>query len=343
MTPYLSQPGITVYHGDALAVLRELPADSVQCVCTSPPYFGQRDYGVDGQIGLEQTPAGYVARIVEVFAEVRRVLRPDGTLWLNLGDSYCNAGSRNNGTGLDGNRRGGMLNTNGTWADAKASHGDIRHRLKGEGIKHKDLIGVPWAVAFALREDGWYLRSAAPWVKRNAMPESVTDRPASAVEYWFMLTRSARYYFDAGAVKVDTGNVRSGSYFGSKSQEGTLRKDVGRPCRTEWDGRSRRNSDWWFESVLMNDDGTPLGWDVPTAAFDGAHFSTFPPQLIRPQILCGSRLGDVVLDPFHGSGTTGAVSHALGRRYVGTELNRDYIELSRGRYAQAYLWTAALA
>jgi DNA modification methylase len=199
---------VILHHGDCLAILPTLEPGSVHACITSPPYYGQRDYGVEGQIGLEETPDEYVAKMVDVFRGVRRVMRDEGVLFLNLGDSYCNAGSRNNGTGLDETRRGGMWNTDGTWASAKAGHGDIRHRLKDEGIKHKDLIGIPWRVAFDLQADGWYLRDAIIWAKAEndgesnegtAMPGSQRDRCTFAYEMVFLLTKQPTYYFDLEA------------------------------------------------------------------------------------------------------------------------------------------------
>jgi DNA modification methylase len=339
---------VQLIQGDASAVLRTLPADSVQCCVTSPPYFGLRDYGAKGQIGLEATPRAYVARLVNLFGQVRRVLKPDGVLWLNLGDSYAGGGNGSVGSSAKSTLTTGSKR--GAWAPGHTVQTVSRPGGLPPGFKPKDLLGIPWRVAFALQKSGWYLRSAAPWVKRNAMPESVTDRPASAVEYWFMLTRSARYYFDAGAVRTPSarpdliGKTRN---MGSDTPERLAatamqghpggRGDAGRKgvpyCNPA--GRSRRNSDWWFESVLMNADADPLGWDVPTRPYRGAHFATFPPKLIEPQILCSSRPGDTILDPFNGAGTTGVVAVQHGREYVGIDINPAYLDMARTRIEAA--------
>lgn len=199
------------YVGDCRKHLARVRPKSVQMCLTSPPYFGMRDYGMAAQLGLEKTPAKFINNLVEVFFAVHRALKDDGTLWLNLGDSYCNAGSRNNGAGLDGARRGGMQSTDGTWRDAKAKFGDRRHSLIAEGIKHKDLIGIPWRVAFALQRAGWYLRADIVWDRPNAMPEKVSDRPTKAHEYVFLLTKSPQYFYDAPGVRVsgENRNLRS--------------------------------------------------------------------------------------------------------------------------------------
>jgi DNA modification methylase len=264
---------------------RRLPIadNSVHCCVTSPPYFGLRDYGVDGQIGLEPTPEAFVAVMVAVFREVHRVLRADGTLWLNLGDSYNNAGSRNNGTGLDGKRRGGVGDTDGTWSDAKETYRDNRHALREEGIKCKDLIGIPWRVALALQADGWYLRSDIIWAKPNPMPESVTDRPTKSHEYLFLMTKSDRYFYDAEAIReagsenpitaarrhrTDNGAVGTSALFGNGI--GQSGKGSNTDARGET-GRNRRTV-----------------WTVATQPFPGAHFATFPPKLIEPCIRAGT-------------------------------------------------------
>jgi DNA modification methylase len=316
--------------GDALGVLRTLPPASVQCCITSPPYYGLRDYGVKGQIGAEETPRAYVAGLVNVFGHVWRVLKDDGVLWLNLGDSYARQGGAkseasytSSGTGNNSNRK--------------------LHRgaeVPPDGVKAKDLLGIPWRVAFALQKAGWYLRSAAPWVKRNAMPDSVKDRPVTAVEYWFMFTKAARYYYDADAVKklYSAKTVWTYSQPDKAARAGQQRNGTdnsGLREKPDGDGRSRRNSDWWFESVgmLLNESDDLLGFDVPTAPYRGAHFATFPPKLVEPQILSCSRPGDTVLDPFNGAGTTGLVALRHGRSYVGIDLNPEYLAMTRQRIA----------
>ena len=253
MTLHYADDWLTVYHGDAATELRSLPSESVHMVCSSPPYWGLRDYGEPGQLGLEATPEAYVAALVEVFREVRRVLRSDGTVWLNLGDSYNSAASNQNGIGLDGKTRGG-----------NAERG--RNNQTWPGAKPKDLVGIPWMVAFALRADGWYLRSDIIWSKPNPMPESVTDRPTKSHEYLFLLSKSARYYFDADAVREeDTGGTRypQRKYAGTNAGLNT----IGPPGA----GRNIRSV-----------------WTVATQPYPGAHFATFPPKLIEPCIKAGT-------------------------------------------------------
>jgi len=266
----LSLRGATLFEGDALTVLRCLPSESVRCVVTSPPYWGLRDYGIEDQIGLEKTLSQFVHRLVAVFAEVKRVLTDDGTLWLNIGDGYT--------SGNRGWRAPDKKNP------ARAM--DVRPDTP-EGLKPKDLIGVPWRLAFALQEDGWYLRSDVVWHKPNAMPESVKDRPARSHEYLFMFSKSERYFYDWQAVReqADSGGLRN-------------RRSV---------------------------------WHVNTKPFAGAHFATFPPDLIRPCIQASTQPGDYVLDPFFGAGTVGLVCQEENRQYVGIELNPDYVALAAAR------------
>ena len=255
--------------GDCIEGLRTLPDASVHCCVTSPPYWGLRDYGHDGQIGLEPTPEAYVARMVEVFREVRRVLRDDGTLWLNLGDSYNNAGSSKNGTGLDGKMRGGATGADGECGYKKR---DLRHALKGSGIKHKDLVGIPWRVAFALQADGWWLRQDIIWHKPNPMPESVRDRCTKAHEYVFLMTKSERYYYDADAVREDGPSyVRKAGHRSDGASEHVQGRHTNFSIRTvETHGRNRRSV-----------------WTVTTKPYSGAHFATMPPDLVEPCIKAG--------------------------------------------------------
>ena len=361
--------------GDAKTQLAELEDGSVQCCVTSPPYWGLRNYGHADQLGQEKTPEEYIERLRQVFAEVRRVLRDDGTLWLNLGDSYA--------------RQAGDDATRG-----RANTGQQRNRPP-PGYKPKDLIGIPWMVAFALRADGWYLRQKIPWVKRNSMPESVTDRPASACETIFLLSKSEKYYYDHESVKLPAsmafqndsrwqtgsndrnekkgyadagaqypkslhrifknghGSTLTGGLWGrhnlgdaipekerrTDKQRGHSRKHAG--FNERWDAmkkaeqcsgwRTTRNSDWFFEGLLNNEQGDPLAFVVSPAICKEEHFATFPPTLIKPMILAGCPADGVVLDPFLGSGTTSAVSAALGRRSVGVELNPAYCAMARER------------
>uniref|UniRef100_A0A6M3J8F3 site-specific DNA-methyltransferase (cytosine-N(4)-specific) n=1 Tax=viral metagenome TaxID=1070528 RepID=A0A6M3J8F3_9ZZZZ len=303
--------------GDVLDVLEDQPDGAFSCCVTSPPYWGLRDYGHDGQIGLEQTPEEYVARMVEVFGEVRRVLRDDGTLWLNLGDSYAaSAGSHR------------------AYKPHLAGSDDLnvpRRFPPPSGLKPKDLVGIPWRVAFALQADGWYLRSDIIWHKPNPMPESVTDRPTKAHEYVFLLSKSARYYYDADAVREPMAPSYAERYaysFGGQKNEHLTAEDAHGPGsrthpigdRVPGTGRNKRTV-----------------WTVATAPFSGAHFACFPPALIKPCVMAGCPEGGVVLDPFFGSGTTGMVAESLGRGWFGIELNPDYEPLIRQRTAQVGL------
>ena len=310
---------MSLIHADA----RQIPlADGcVQCVVTSPPYFGLRDYGTANQIGLEPTPDAYVQKLVAVFREVRRVLKDDGVLWLNLGDSYAWAA---NSGGVNRNDGGPAVRVRG---------------LTTKPGKPKDLLGIPWRVAFALQADGWYLRSDVIWHKPNPMPESVTDRPTKAHEYLFLLAKSERYYYDAAAIresatKIGTvGHLAGGGGKRAGSREG-LRRD-------EWIARKRVQDPAFqppTESGVSSDSLSSRNrrsvWTVPTMPYSGAHFATMPEKLVEPCILAGSRLGDRVLDPFIGSGTVGAVAERLGRRWVGLDLNPGYHQLAKKRTAQ---------
>ena len=290
-----------VWIGDCLESLRQMEDQSVNCCVTSPPYFGLRDYGVDGQIGLEGTPDAYVAKLVEVFREVRRVLRDDGTLWLNLGDSYAQQGGR--GEQGSSSARKGRANV-----EAQQKRASMRPPA---GLKPKDLIGVPWMVAFALRADGWYLRQDIIWSKPNPMPESVKDRCTKAHEYLFMLSKSERYFFDAEAIRepsVTNDPRRPYTSKGAKDLDG----------RAEWKSGQKRDGD---DFSLRNRRSV---WSVTTKPFKGAHFATFPPDLIEPCILAGCPKGGTVLDPFGGSGTTAGVAIKNGRSAVLCELNPEY-------------------
>lgn len=347
---------------DVLEGLRSLPNESVQVCVTSPPYWGLRDYGVPGQLGLERTPDEYVSRMVEVFAEVRRVLRSDGTLWLNIGDSYA---AQRGGTqvpaetlagGFRGHEKEGQGNRGrGSLARPHAVDGTTgaadKTRVANRdaaaiGLKHKDLCGVPWLLAFALRNDGWYLRSDIIWSKPNPMPESVTDRPTKAHEYMFLLTKSARYYYDAAAIREqrtsdeDAATFRGGCYVEGKTDNATMgkRQVVGNRRTDKQRGHSRRHAgfnDRW--DGMSKEEQSALGrnkrsvWTVATQPFPEAHFATFPTALVEPCILAGSKVDDTVLDPFNGSGTTGIVALGHQRNYIGIELNPAYVEMARRR------------
>ena len=361
MKPY------TLHQGDALETLRTMPDEYVQTCVTSPPYFGLRDYGtaewqggdaecdhkpevkprterarngltggmdymaaqeptykdvcakcgakrIDSQIGLEGTPDAYVERLVEVFREVKRVLRDDGVLFLNLGDSYAAGG----GTGKQ--RLDQLGERMGTGGGHKHSSRECGRAPTPKGLKPKDLIGIPWRTAFALQADGWWLRSDIIWHKPNCMPSSVTDRPTTAHEYIFLLSKNASYFYDHEAIREEAATDWA-------NREGGLLNKTG------WASAAGRNDDTrkagtQADSATRNKRSV---WTVATRNFSEAHFATFPPDLIRPCILAGAPEGGVVLDPFSGASTTGLVALQHRRRYIGIELNPEYIELSRRR------------
>jgi len=305
--------------GDCREVMATLPEASVQCVVTSPPYFGIRDYGTAGQIGLEATVEEYVAQMVAVFDGVRRVLRDDGTVWLNMGDCYS---SGNSGQRVRDNNGGFQPGLSTRTQDATAANPG---RKPIAGMKTKDLIGIPWRVAFALQANGWYLRSDIIWHKPNPMPESVTDRPTKAHEYVFLLTKSARYYYDAAAVAEPV--TRSSGGWQSRQRKVLL--SAGSSTLTT----TNRNDG----GVCTGSGVTGVGrnrrsvWTIATRPYAEAHFATFPPALVEPCIKAGSKAGDVVLDPFAGAGTTLLVAERLGRDSIGIELNPTYAEMTAAR------------
>jgi len=293
--------------GDCRDTMRRWAAEGVkaQMCVTSPPYFGLRDYGHEGQIGLEQTPEEYIAAIVDVFRCVRDVLADDGTLWLNIGDSYARPLAKG-GSGPGGKNR--------EWYGE--NYGEAGGAGVPDGLKPKDLIGIPWMLAFALRADGWYLRQDIIWHKPNPMPESVRDRCTKAHEYIFLLSKSERYFFDSEAMR-EPGVIPAGTKAAKGSAERQAQSGVNaRPPEYKvYDGMRNRRS----------------VWTVNTRPYKGAHFATFPPALIEPCILAGSSPGDVVLDPFMGSGTTAFVARQHDRKYLGCELNEDYKALQDER------------
>ena len=351
-----------VLQGDVLAHLADLPDGCIDCAVTSPPYWGLRDYGtatweggdvecdhkpkaasistrpkgrlvgstetvdagtvqrdchcgairIDSQLGLEKTPEEYVANMVNVFRDVRRVLADDGTLWLNLGDSYTSSTKGSGGPSAKQVSNAGLFH-NGS------------QRLIPD-TKPKDLVGIPWRVAFALQADGWYLRSDIIWAKPNPMPESVTDRPTKAHEYLFLLSKSARYYYDAGAIAEAFADERMGNPGAYKWSYG----EVGIQQKGGLHNGDGRVAGW-------NQDGSKTGrnrrtvWTVPSQPFPGAHFAVMPQALVEPCVLAGSAPGDLVLDPFAGSGTVGVVALRHGRRFVGIELNAEYVSMARRR------------
>ncbi len=297
---------IKILQGNCLEVLKDLPEQSVNTCITSPPYWGLRDYGEGEQMGLEETPEEFVENLVNVFREVKRVLRDDGTVWLNLGDSYAGNNSRasNNGRAGFGTKREGVFTKTGT------------------GLKTKDLVGIPWRVALALQQDAWYLRQDIIWHKSNPMPESVTDRCTKAHEYIFLLSKNKKYYFDNDAIKENSLNASKSISLGEKSfskrqAEGMNVNPSGNAFSSSYKVLEKRNK----RSV----------WTVPTKPFRDAHFATFPPDLIKPCVLAGCPEGGTVLDPFGGAGTTGLVAQQNNRDSILIELNPDYIEIAKER------------
>ena len=305
----------TIICGDALEVLKTFPDECVDCVVTSPPYWFLRDYGVEGQIGLEKTPEEYVEKLVVVFREVRRVLKKQGTLWLNMGDSYNCYKANTGGTNYAGYRNQPTIQSG--------------YGLQCKTLKNKDLVGIPWRIAFALQADGWWLRQDIIWVKPNPMPESVTDRCTKAHEYVFLLTKNAKYYYDVDAVRRP---LKPKTY----TAFGTSYRPQGN------DGLGKVKSDNWGSSLKtkkprLNKDGSIAGanlqdvWIIASEPFPEAHFATFPKALVEPCIKAGCPESGVVLDPFMGSGTVGLVAKSLGRNYIGIELNPEYVEMAERR------------
>lgn len=301
-----------VFNGDCLEGLRELPDGAAQTCVTSPPYFGLRDYGHDGQIGLEESPADYVDKLVAVFREVRRALADDGTVWLNLGDSYSRS-PKKGGSGPNGKNEH-------RWNYAGAQRPDIRTG----GLAEKQLLGIPWRVAFALQDDGWFLRQDIIWHKPNPMPESVRDRCTKSHEYIFLLSKSPRYYFDAESISEPGTNRRPGNHASNKHI-----------AVSETDPRARTKANLHKIGPVDRRNRRSV-WTVSTKAFAGAHFAVFPIALIEPCVIAGSAPGDLVIDPFAGSGTTGMAAGTHGRRFYGCELNPEYAEMATERIRAAY-------
>lgn len=303
--------------GDCIEQMSTLPDESVNCCVTSPPYFGLRDYGHDGQIGLEPTPDEFVAKLVDVFRQVHRVLRDDGTLWLNLGDSYA---SFTFGAKCTPNTLGGGQKS----MPSKGATNRSAATFKNTAIKHKDLIGIPWRVAFALQQDGWYLRQDIIWHKPNPMPESVKDRCTKAHEYIFLLSKSPRYYFDNEAIKEPAKRANEKQTFGgAKAKSAEIQTN---------DPRYRNGSEQWGRTIETPEMKSKRDvWSVSVKPYKGAHFATFPPDLIEPCILAGCPQGGTVLDPFGGSGTTAGVAIKHDRSAILCELNEEYAALTQER------------
>ena len=294
---------------------------TVQCVVTSPPYWGLRDYGIAGQLGLEKTPLEYVENMVTVFQEVKRVLRADGLLWLNLGDSYNGSGKKE----MQINSPKQMTNRGG----------NIQRGTDCQELKPKDLVGIPWRVAFALQADGWYLRSDIIWSKPNPMPESVTDRPTKAHEYIFLMAKGERYFYDADAISqpASPASIERLGQSTLSEQAGSVRANGGGktngPMRAVFGGRNKHEGYGNRRASGREDEGNYLSngvncrtvWEIATQPYKGSHFATFPEKLAERCIKAGSRPGDLVLDPFGGSGTVGRVAEKLNRRWVCADLN----------------------
>lgn len=330
----------TLYMGDVLEGLADLEDESVQTCITSPPYWGLRDYGVDGQMGLEPTFQEYIDRMVTVFEEVCRVLRDDGTLWLNLGDSYTSGGRNYRDPGkskINGGKRMAGLEVKGTRPGTP------------NGLKPKNLIGVPWQVAFALQAQGWYLRSDIIWSKPSPMPESVQDRPTRSHEYIFLMSKSPRYHYDAEAIREASVRPDWRSEPDSETKNSD-RADRGNTQRQKipsgWDAglgshRAKQGRYSNKQRALGKEDQCTGGrnkrtvWTVASEPFPEAHFATFPTKLIEPCVLAGAPVDGVVLDPFAGSGTTGVVALREGRKFIGIELNPDYMAMIHDRCAHA--------
>lgn len=325
-----------IHQGDCLAVLQTLPEASVDCCVTSPPYWGLRDYGIAGQIGMEQTPDQFVAALADVFDEVRRVLKPAGTCWVNLGDSYQNAKGQAHGVDPKQPAR---------------RHGLRPQDVTVPGLKPKDLVGIPWMFAFEARRRGWFLRADVIWSKPNPMPESVTDRPTKSHEYVFLLTKSKRYHYDAAAIREPyaastllefersyTGEATK-DYAGAGAQNPSA---VKKRITDKQRGHGRRHAgfnDRWDD--MPKDEQQQRGankrsvWTIATKPFREAHFATFPEALVEPCIRAGCPADGVVLDPFCGAGTTGVVAAKLNRRFIGIELNPAYIAIAEKRIFDA--------
>lgn len=324
--------------GDCRETLKELESESIQCCCTSPPYFGLRSYsGGEAELGQEPTPEAFVQNLVQVFREVRRVLKSDGTLWLNLGDTYAGSGNGGGGSFAKDGIRCAEPGTDKNKAHRYGNRGAVN------GVKSKDLIGIPWMTAFALRADGWFLRSEITWCKRAPMPESVQDRPTSATEKIFLFSKSPRYLYNAGAVRlesldaVDDERRIAAQRNGNKSAPSEIQNGL-RPRADKQAGHSRRHAGFNDRWDAAEDEGTASTganlrnfWCLSPEPYAAAHFATFPTEIPRRAILIGSNPGDTVLDCFGGSGTTGMVALELGRKAILCELNPEYAKLAEQR------------
>ncbi len=349
---------VRILVADAIEGLRSLPDQSHQTCVTSPPYYGLRDYGVDGQIGLEETPERYLDRLVQVFREVRRVLRDDGTLWLNMGDSYAGSWGAQGRQGSTGQMADRSVISHRQISAAPRKQSRTGSTLHLAGIKAKDLMGMPWMLAFALRADGWWLRSSIVWSKPNPMPESIRDRPTSAHELVFLLSKRPRYFYDAEAIKEDALTeewpgigpqhaaerdrgeaykpMRVPTGWGTEKgrHHGTVHKNGRRTSAPKGSfagkGPAHEGGHEAFRAVVPKRNARNV-WTIATQPFTGAHFATMPPALVERCVKAGSRVGDLVLDPFGGAGTTGLVALEQQRGATLIELNPDYADLARRR------------
>lgn len=337
-----------VFFGDCRESMRQMITDGVkvQMCVTSPPYYGLRDYGDDGQLGLERTPDEFIENMVGVFKLVRDLLEDDGVLWLNIGDSYAGSGKGGNpdANNIQSGNKGSMT-VGSLYGTAKTTEDNKRINVTGgtfEGIKAKDLIGIPWMLAFALRADGWYLRQDIIWSKPNPMPESVQDRCTKSHEYMFLLSKSAKYYYDIEAIKEPAVTSEGGTDGVVKDQVVIDKRDIHSTTRKgllmNRPNSNPNGKEYRREAGLPEIDYEKRNkrsvWTITTKPYAGAHFAVFPEELIEPCILAGSKPNDIVLDPFFGSGTTGQVCETLGRQWVGCELNKEYEGLQKARTAQ---------
>lgn len=308
---------VNVIHcGDSLEVLKSLPDDFVNCCITSPPYYALRDYGEEKQIGREATPEEYIDRLVSVFHEIKRILTPDGTLWLNIDDTYCGTGSK------------------GESCDPKYPNGrngqSVSLNKKAHRCKPKDLIGIPWLAALALRSDGWYLRSSIIWQKGNTMPESCKDRPSRCYEYVFLLTKSKKYYYDWQAIAEPIAPTTAARMKGSRGEHNKYANTVPGQNHAQRINAPRRKGAYTDEMISPVRNKRNV-WQINTVPYKGGHFATYPPKLVETCLLAGCPENGIVLDPFFGSGTTGMVAKAQSRRYIGIELNPEYCKLAMQR------------
>ena len=305
-----------IINRDCLLALRDLPDESVNCCVTSPPYYALRDYGMDAQIGREDSPEEYIRRLVLVFREVRRVLTADGTLWLNIADTYCGTGNK-----------GGYLDPK----KPKGRNGQsVSLARRASECKQKDMIGIPWLLAFALRADGWYLRSDIIWCKANPMPESCKDRPSRCYEHVFLLTKSKKYYYDALAIAEPIAEGTAARYKGGRSASSKYAEEI------PGQGKVQKLNAARAAGTITDADISPVRnardvWHINTVPYKGGHFAAYPPKLAERCILAGCPRGGIVLDPFFGSGTTGLAAVKNDRRYIGIELNAEYCELAKER------------